>query len=290
MSRCWHPDRTGRHPVNAGFMINPPRGTVARSTRVGRVASSDSHEGTLVNITDSVALVSGANRGMGRVYVSELLNRGAARVYAVCRDPRTLDPAHSGDERVVPVSLDITDAHGVAMAAANASDVSLLINNAGSSFIEPVVSGELDRVRREFETHVFGTLNMVRAFAPVLAANGGGAILTMLSALSWVDYYGLGSYTAAKTALWGLNTAIRHELAAQRTQVVGLHVGATDTDMTAGYEIPKVAPEEVVAAALDGVAAGSLEVLFGTEAEEAKKALARTPEQLYPGSVPGTWS
>jgi NAD(P)-dependent dehydrogenase (short-subunit alcohol dehydrogenase family) len=242
-----------------------------------------------MNIADSVALVSGANRGMGRLYVSELLDRGASGVYAACRDPKTLDPLHLGDKRVIPIALDVTDADSVAAVAAEATDVSLLINNAGSSFTEPVVTGEMDRVRREFDTHVFGTLHMVRAFAPVLAANGGGAILTMLSALSWVDYYGLGSYTAAKTALWGLNTAIRHELTTQRTQVVGLHVGAVDTDMTAGYDIPKVAPEKVVAAALDGLAAGSLEVLYGTDAEEAKKALARTPEQLYPQSAPNAW-
>jgi NAD(P)-dependent dehydrogenase (short-subunit alcohol dehydrogenase family) len=231
-----------------------------------------------MEIKNSIALVTGANRGLGRHFAAELLSRGAAKVYAAARNPSTVDLPG-----VVPIRLDITDPASVAEAAATASDVTLLINNAGISTHARLSDGDLDDVRREMETHYFGTLSVTRAFAPKLAGNGGGAILNVLSVLSWAHFPDYGGYSAAKAAEWAQTNVIRQELAPSGIDVTALHVGYMDTDM-ADYVDPsnKVDPAGVAATALDAVQARIPEVLADDVSRRTKSALSGGPELLYP--------
>ena len=227
-------------------------------------------------IAGSVALVTGASRGLGRQFARQLLNRGAAKVYATARTPARVDLPGA-----TVLALDITDPASVAAAATAAPDVDLLINNAGIATFENLVTGNLAQIRLEMETHFFGTLHVVRAFAPILGRNGGGAILNVLSALSWFSYDGANAYAAAKAAEWSLTNGVRLELAKQRTLVTGLHLGAADTDMMAGYTGPMLDPADVVRTALDGVEAGALEVLADDWSAQVKASLAGDPAAFY---------
>ncbi len=228
-----------------------------------------------MDITGSVALVTGANRGIGRHFANQLLERGAEKVYATARHPERVDLPG-----VSVLRLDVTDPDSVAAAAAAAGDVTLLVNNAGIATGANLL-GDLDKVRLEMETHFFGTLSVVRAFAPVLAAGGGGAIVNVLSALSWFSYDGSNAYAAAKAAEWSLTNGVRLELAAQGTEVTGIHVGAVDTDIMAGYDGPKVDPADVVRAALDGLEAGKLEVVVDDWSAMIKATLSGDPAAFY---------
>ncbi|WP_433725085.1 SDR family oxidoreductase [Actinoplanes sp. CA-051413] len=230
-----------------------------------------------MKISGSVALVTGANRGIGRQFVLELLARGAAKVYATARNPELVDIPG-----VEVLALDITDPASVAAAAAQAGDVNLLINNAGITTYTNLVTGDLDKIRLELDTHFWGTLNVIRAFAPVL---GGGAILNVLSRLSWVSYNGANAYSAAKAAEWSLTNGVRLELAEQGTLVTGLLLGAADTDMMAGFDIEKADPADIARAALDGIEAGAIEVIADEATAEVKAALAGDPRVLYPAAV-----
>ncbi|MET7709555.1 SDR family oxidoreductase [Micromonospora sp. NPDC005413] len=229
-----------------------------------------------MRIPGSVALVTGANRGIGRHFTRQLLERGATKVYATARNPERIDIP--GVEKL---RLDITDPRSVEEAAAVASDVTLLINNAGISTWTNLVTGDLSRIRSEMDTHFYGTLSMVRAFAPVLGANGGGGILNVLSAMSWFSYDGANAYSAAKAAEWSLTNGIRLELAGQGTLVTGLHLGSADTDMSAGHDGEKVDPADVVRAALDGIEAGRIEVLADEWSGHVKASLAEDPSAFY---------
>ncbi|MFI5893054.1 SDR family oxidoreductase [Actinoplanes sp. NPDC051513] len=226
-----------------------------------------------MQISGSIALVTGANRGLGREFATQLLARGATKVYATARSAGKVDIPGA---EVLP--LDITDPDSVAAAARAASDVTLLINNAGISTGANLVSGDLDLLRREMDTHFWGTLRMIRAFAPSLS---GGAILNVLSALSWFAYDGAGGYGAAKAAEWNLTNGVRLELATQKTLVTALHLGAADTDMMAWYEGPKTAPATVVAAALDGIEQNRLEVVADEWSATVKASLADDPSRFY---------
>jgi NAD(P)-dependent dehydrogenase (short-subunit alcohol dehydrogenase family) len=228
-----------------------------------------------MDITGTTALVTGANRGIGRHFALELLERGATRVYATARDVGSIDLPG-----VEVLRLDVTDPASVAAVAEAAGDVTLLINNAGFASPQPLLTGDVDVMRREMETNHYGTLAMVRAFAPALARNGGGGILNVLSAGSWASGPGAGGYGASKAAAWSLTNNLRLELAAQGTQVTGLYMAATDTDMMAGYDVPKNDPAAVVRAALDGVQAGAFEVIADADTAGAKAALARDPKVL----------
>lgn len=230
-----------------------------------------------MQISGSVALVTGANRGLGRHFAQQLLERGATTVYATARRPERIDLPG-----VQPLRLDVTDPASVEAAAGAAQDVTLLVNNAGASTYQNLVTGEMDEVRLEMETHFFGTLNVVRALAPTLGRNGGGAIVNLLSVLSWLSYDGANAYSAAKAAEWSLTNGIRLELASQGTQVTGVHLGSADTDMMAGFDVPKLDPAGVVATALDGVEAGRLEVLVDEASAQAKAGLATDPSAMYP--------
>ncbi|TPW77170.1 SDR family oxidoreductase [Schumannella soli] len=220
-----------------------------------------------MKIDGTVALVTGANRGIGRQLAAQLRDRGAS-VWAAARNPDSIDL-----DGVRPLRLDITDPGQVAAAAAQAGDVQLLINNAGIATRQDLIAGDLDLVRLEMETHYFGTLSMARAFAPVLAANGGGAIANVLSALSWFSTLGAGAYAPAKAAEWALTAGIRLELAGQGTQVTGIHLGAADTDIMAGYDGPMVSPAEVARVALDGIENGDIEVLVDEWSRHVKGAV-----------------
>jgi NAD(P)-dependent dehydrogenase (short-subunit alcohol dehydrogenase family) len=229
-----------------------------------------------MRIDGSVALVTGASRGLGRHIAQELLARGAS-VYATARDPRTVDLPGA-----TVLALDVTDLDSVRAAAAAAPDVTTLINNAGVATFSNLVDGDLGDIRLEMDTHFFGTLHMVRAFSPILARNGGGAIVNLLSALSWVTYLNATSYSAAKAAAWSLTNGIRLELDAQGTVVTAVHLGAADTDMMARWDIPKLDPAFVAGAVVDGIARGDLEILVDDAAEQAKAAAGADLRTVYP--------
>ena len=231
-----------------------------------------------MNITDQTALVTGANRGIGKQFVLELLERGASKVYATARRTETLD---FDDSRVVPLRLDLLDHDSIVAAAAAASDVTLLVNNAGISTGAQLVTGDLAEIRREMDTHFWGTHGMIREFAPVLAANGGGAVVNVLSALSWFAAPGSGAYAAAKSAEWNMTNGVRLELAGQGTLVQGVLLGAADTDIMAGYDGPKIDPRDVPRLSLDGVEAGSIEVVVDDWTAMVKASLSGDPVPFY---------
>jgi NAD(P)-dependent dehydrogenase (short-subunit alcohol dehydrogenase family) len=231
-----------------------------------------------MKIDGSVALVTGANRGLGQAYARELVKRGAAKVYGAARDPAAVT-----EPGVTPIALDITDAERVAQVAAQCADVSLLVNNAGvmkaSTFIN---APNLDAARLEMETNYFGTLSMCRAFAPVLAANGGGAIVNMLSITSFYTNPFNASYGASKAAAWSLTNGVRLELHHQGTLVVAVHAGFIDTDMAALVNAPKDSPESVAQQVFDAVEAGQVEVLADERTRTVKAQLSRDHDLIYP--------
>ncbi|MGY6021702.1 SDR family oxidoreductase [Streptomyces spinosirectus] len=230
-----------------------------------------------MKLEGSVAFVTGANRGLGEQFVRALFDAGAAKIYAGARDP-----AKVAVPGAVPIAVDITDHDSVAAAADRAQDVTLLINNAGSTTRAGILTADLDAFRLEFETHVVGTLAMSRAFAPVLGRNGGGAILNVLSVLSWLSIPASAGYAAAKSAEWSVTNALRVALAEQGTQVTGLHVSYLDTDMVANLPGPKSDPGTVARAALDGIEAGRDEVLADDVSKQVQAALSGGPHALYP--------
>jgi NAD(P)-dependent dehydrogenase (short-subunit alcohol dehydrogenase family) len=222
-----------------------------------------------MKIEGSIALVTGGNRGIGRHFVQQLLDRGAAKVYAAARNPRTIDIPGA-----IPLALDITDADAVAAAAAAAGDLTLLVNNAGTVTGSDLVTGDLSAIKQEIDTNFYGPLGMIRTFAPILARNGGGAILNVNSRMSWLSFPGVNAYAASKAAAWSMTNGVRLELAGQNTQVTGLYLSSTDTDMMAGWDVPKNDPSDVVTVALDGLEAGEPDVLADQETKETKASLA----------------
>jgi len=231
-----------------------------------------------MDISNQIALVTGGNRGIGRQFVLELLERGAGKVYATARRPELID---FDDDRVVPLRLDLTDGASVAAAAVAAGDVTLLVNNAGISTGTALVTGDLAEIHREMDTHFWGTLGVIREFAPILSANGGGAIVNVLSALSWFSTLGSGAYSAAKAAEWNMTNGVRLELASQGTIVQGVLLGAADTDISAGYDGPKIDPRDVPRLSLDGLATGTIEVIVDDWTAMVKASLAGDPSVFY---------
>ncbi|QIZ08323.1 SDR family oxidoreductase [Priestia megaterium] len=229
-----------------------------------------------MKISEQVAFVTGANRGFGRHLALELLSRGA-KVYAGARNPESIDIPG-----VIPVKLDITNPQEVAAAAMVAKDVTLLINNAGSSTGASLIDGDLDKIHLEFNTHFFGTLSMVRTFAPILANNGGGSILNILSALSWVSSGTVGAYTAAKAAEWALTNDLRLNLYPQNVRVAGLHVGFMETDMTSSLEVPKSNPEDIAKIAIDGLESDSFEIVADDVSRKIQRDFAGGVSAIYP--------
>ncbi|MFB4285595.1 SDR family oxidoreductase [Nonomuraea sp. MTCD27] len=225
-----------------------------------------------MELKNAVAVVTGANRGLGRHLAAQLAERGA-KVYAAARRPQSVDLPG-----VIPLLLDVTDAESIRTAAGIASDTTLLINNAGISTGATLIAGDVNEVRREMETNFYGPLAATRAFAPVIEGNGGGAILNVLSVLSWLHPAGLGSYAASKAAAWALSDATREELAPRGITVSALHVGYMDTDMAA--DVPadqKISAADVAAQALSGIETGLPEIVADELTRQVKQGLAAAP-------------
>ncbi|TDW72070.1 short-subunit dehydrogenase [Curtobacterium sp. PhB25] len=226
----------------------------------------------MTDLTNAIVLVTGANGGLGAEFVQQALDRGATKVYATARTPRTWD-----DERIVPLALDVTSQESVDAAARAAADVTVVVNNAGIAGADPLVDTSVAEVERIFATDVFGALRVAKVFAPSI---GGGALIDVHSALSWVAL--AGAYSASKAAFWSITNSLRLELAPQGTQVVGAHLGYTDTGMTAGLDVEKSDPADIVRLIWDAVEAGEHEVLADQVSRDVRAGLSAPLTALYP--------
>ncbi len=225
-----------------------------------------------MQIKNSVAFVTGANRGLGMALAQELLARGAKKVYAGVRTSAAIDLPG-----IVPIQLDVTDPAAIAAAAAQCHDATLLINNAG---IARVMDSTLDpafisMAREIFETNFYGLVLTTQAFVPILSNNGGGAVINVLSDATWFARPFLAAYSATKSAAWSFTNALRLELREKGTQVLGLHVGFMDTDMTKDYSMKKVSPRHVAALTLTALEEGKEEVIADDSTQAIKQSLSR---------------
>jgi NAD(P)-dependent dehydrogenase (short-subunit alcohol dehydrogenase family) len=230
-----------------------------------------------MNIQHSTALVTGANRGIGKAFADALLDRGATKVYAAVRDVATVT-----DPRLVPIQLDVTDPDRVAAVAHELDDVQLVVNNAGVLHVAIPPSASLDTARVELETNYLGLVSITQAFAPVLERNGGGAFINMLSVFSWVATPLLTTYSASKAAAWSFTNAARIVLKRQGTQVVGVYAGPVDTDMTAAIDLEKIPPATVAMGALDALEADEPEAVVDDYSRAIKAGLGDDQGALYP--------
>jgi NAD(P)-dependent dehydrogenase (short-subunit alcohol dehydrogenase family) len=223
-----------------------------------------------MKLHDSVVFITGANRGLGLAFAQDALRRGAKKVYAAVRVPTAEDIPG-----VVQVRLDVTEAASIAAAAALCGDTTVVINNAGVARLtaSTLDASMIDSMRELFETNVYGTIRVSQAFAPILARNGGGAIVNVLSDAAWLARPMLAAYSTSKAAAWSFTNSLRIELRGQSTQVLGLHVGFMDTDMTAGFEMAKTSPRQVASAALAGLEDKLEEVLADESTREVKRSL-----------------
>lgn len=224
-------------------------------------------------------LVTGAGRGLGQVLSRMLVERGAAAVYGGARDP-----AGVATPGVTPVGLDVTSDAEVEAAAARCSDVTILINNAGiMRGTAQLEAPDMGSARDEMETNYFGMLRMCRAFAPVLGRNGGGALVNILSIVSWFANPANGTYCASKSAQWSLTNAARIELRRQGTLVTGVFVGVIDTEMGEFFaDLPKISPDSVARQVLDGIEAGAEEILCDDRTRAVKASLPHDLTAIYP--------
>ena len=226
-----------------------------------------------MKLQDTIVLITGANRGIGLAFAEVALARGARKVYAGARVPSSITTPD-----VVPVKLDVTSDEDVADAARICADVTLVVNNAGIALAGGLLKAEAgEAARAQFETNVFGMLRVTQAFAPVLAKNGGGAFLNVLSVASWINSGAMTAYAVSKAAAWSLTNGLRNELRSQGTQVLGLHVGFVDTDLARGLDVVKVSPQSVAVSAFDALEAGASEVLADERARMVKRGLTAEP-------------
>lgn len=232
-----------------------------------------------MQISGKVVLVTGANRGLGEQFVKALLAAGASKVYGTARNPDSIKTPG-----VVPVKLDVTDAASIAAAAETLGDVQILINNAGVSMGGSLFNANaIDTLRAQIETNVIGPLALTQAFAPQLKRNGGGAVINVLSVLSWLVIDGTGAYSASKSAAWAVTNGLRTELRGQNTLVIGVHPAMIDTDMTAGINGPKTTPEAVVRQVLEGLENDQEEILVDDVGRHVKQSLSSSaPAYLHP--------
>lgn len=227
----------------------------------------------MVSVQGSTVVVTGGQRGLGKAIVDELLQRGVAKVYATARAPRPSD-----DPRVVSVALDVTDPESVAALADTASDANVVVNNAGTFGAPKLLTSDIDEIRTVFDTNYFGALRVAQAFAPILARNGGGALVDIHSVLSWLA--GFGAYGDSKAAIWSATNSLRIELAPQGTLVTGVHLGYTDTDMVSSFDVPKNDPRDVAKQIVDAVERGDAEVLADDLTRQVKANLSGPVEAL----------
>ena len=226
-----------------------------------------------MKLDNATVFITGANRGLGLAFAREALARGARKVYAAARDPSTVTLAG-----VVPIKLDVTNAEEVAAAARAAGDVTVLINNAGIAATGGFLAeNSIESAQRHLDTNLFGPIRLTQAFAPILARNGGGAILNVLSISSWINGPLLGNYGMSKSAAWAMTNGTRIELSGQNTQVLALHVGFIDTDLTAGLDVPRQSPESVAKTALAALEDGASEVLADEITRQVHRGLSAEP-------------
>jgi NAD(P)-dependent dehydrogenase (short-subunit alcohol dehydrogenase family) len=226
-----------------------------------------------MQLKGAVVLITGANRGIGLAFAEAALQRGARKVYAGARNPSDIKLAD-----VEPLKLDVTSGGDVEGAAGSCKDVTLIVNNAGIARIGGLLKSEgLESARAQFETNVIGILRMTQSFAPILAANGGGAFLNVLSVASWINSGATTGYAVSKAAAWSLTNGLRQELRAQNTQVLGLHMGFVDTDLTRALDVAKVSPQSIVNAAYDALESGASEVLADERARQIKRGFTADP-------------
>lgn len=226
-----------------------------------------------MKIANATVLITGANRGIGLAFAKAFLERGAHKVYAGARDPSRVSLPG-----VTPVRLDVNAPADIEAAAQLANDVTIVVNNAGIANFGSFLADDAEAVlRSHLETNVMGVLRVSRAFAPVLARNGGGALVNVASVASWISSPVLASYAVSKSALWSLSNGLRNDLRAQGTQVLSLHMGFVDTDLTQGIEMPKSTPEAIVKQALDALEAGAQEVLADDLTRQVKGGLSAEP-------------
>lgn len=233
-----------------------------------------------MQVQGSIALVTGANGGIGRQFVDTLRAADAARIYVCARNIAKLDAIVALDpDRIIPIELEVTNPESVQAAAASCSDVTLLINNAGTSLNQAIIAADnLDSARAELEVNYFGLCNMCRAFAPVLKANGGGTIVNTLSLLAKVNLPFSGSYSASKAAALSATHCIRAELSSQGTLVVAVMPGTVDTELAKDWPDPKVSPTEVARAAIRAVEEGIEDVYPGEQAAQVSAQLLQDPK------------
>jgi NAD(P)-dependent dehydrogenase (short-subunit alcohol dehydrogenase family) len=234
----------------------------------------------MTSIDGAVALVTGGRRGLGRAFVDALVGHGAAKVYATARKPEPSEHPH-----VVTETLDVTDAVSVRSLAQRTGDVNIVVNNAGVFIPRALLKSTLEDVRATFDTNAYGALREAQTYAPILARNGGGALVNMHSVFSWAP--GAGAYGASKAALWSLTNSLRLELAEQKTHVLGVHAGFIDTDMVAAISSPKISPDLVAEKVMEALLADQDEVLIDRVTEQAKAALSGPADQLTLDSLRG---
>ncbi len=226
-----------------------------------------------MKLDNATVLITGANRGIGLAFAKAALARGARKVYAGARDPKSVTLPG-----VTPIRLDVNSPADIAAAVEAAGDVTVVINNAGIAQFGGVLAADAEAsLRQQLETNVLGVLRISRAFAPVLAANGGGALLNVASVASWYTSPALAAYAVTKSATWSLSNGLRNELRGQKTQVLTLHMAFVDTDMTQGIASPKSTPEDIVARAFDALEAGADEVLADEMTKQVKLGLSMQP-------------
>ena len=229
----------------------------------------------MTEINGAAALVTGGQRGLGKAIAGELLAAGAAKVYATARDPRPSD-----DPRIVPLALEVTDQRSVDELARRAADVTIVVNNAGATIPGSLLDNDIDDVARLFDANVLGPVRVAKAFAPVLKRNGGGVLIDIHSALSWIA--GFGAYGATKAALWSVTNTLRLELAPQGTTVIGVHVGWMDTELFAHIDSPKANPREVAGQIVAAVGKDQPEVLADDTSRYFKSVLSGDVAGLSP--------
>lgn len=231
-----------------------------------------------MNLENKIIFVSGANRGIGKSIVEALLKQPVKKIYAAARNVKDLP--EFGDARVVSVKLDITDSSQIRNAVEQAKDVDVLINNAGVASITGVVTGEFDLLKHDMNVNYFGTLNMIRAFVPVLESKGNGAIANVISIVGLASIAKFGGYSASKAALYSATQAMRTELKEKNILVHGIFPGPIDTDMARDIDMPKTSAQVAAGNIVNGIIAGLEDIFPDPMSSQLSELWAKDPKGL----------